>query len=155
MVKASYSSVPKPAAVAADPKPTALKVVAWLYIIGGIFAVIHIHVDLVNGRFTLDSSVLGLFVGRGLLRLSRGWLTIAYVVAWISLITVAGIAAFCVVAAVVGFDFNPRINLQSTRFALSSPIWGTLACIPVFLLFLWEVRVLMRPDVRRLFGVIA
>jgi hypothetical protein len=52
------------------PIPPALKIVAWLFIIGGIFAVIHVIVSLMSGRISINLGVFGIFIGRGLLRLN-------------------------------------------------------------------------------------
>ena len=68
------------------PLPTSLKVVAWFFILAGVYALIEVAVGLFNDRVSINLWVLGLFIGPGLLRLSRGWRTCALVFIWIALI---------------------------------------------------------------------
>src|SRR5438128_6680105 len=65
-----------------QPLPTSLKVVAWVFLIFGILSAIEIISSLVAGKLSLNFGVLGIFIGRGLLRLSPGWRTVALICLW-------------------------------------------------------------------------
>jgi len=128
--------------------PTALKIVAVLFIIGGVLAVIEILVALTHGRININFGVLGLFIGPGLLKFSRGWRTCGLVFLWIAL---------------VGFPIIFLIGLTGTvpaHFTVFGmrmariPSWlVSVGVIPFFALVLWQYRVLTRPYIRRLFGL--
>ena len=66
--------------------PTSLKVVAFLFILSGIFSLIEVIVSLMHGRLDIDFKVVGLFISLGLLRLSRCWWKCALVFLWIEMI---------------------------------------------------------------------
>ena len=66
--------------------PVSLKIVAILFILGGINSVIEIIVAIANSRININFGVLGLFIGPGLLALRPGWRTCALVFIWIALI---------------------------------------------------------------------
>src|SRR5437762_3541841 len=62
-----------------DNIPASLKIVAWLFILFGISSAIEIVVAIFQGRLSFNFGVVGIFVGRGLLRLQPGWRTCALV----------------------------------------------------------------------------
>ena len=66
--------------------PTALKIVAWIFIASGIVTIIQTIILLTRGQIHFDTGVLGLFIDPGLLRFSRGWRTCALVLLWFGLI---------------------------------------------------------------------
>ena len=131
-----------------DRLPTALVVVAWLFILSGAAALLGILVGLTNGRMSFNTSVVGLFVGPGLLRLRPGWRTCALVLIWIGLI-------LSPVLAIV--MLNAPGSVAINFFGLSvgkGPVllaWVLLAAM--ITLLVWQYRVLTRPDVRQLFGL--
>ena len=104
--------------------PVSLKVVAVLFILGGIHSVIEVVLDLMQSKININFGVLGLFIGPGLLALRRGWRTCALVFTWIALI-------FLPILTVIMFfwvrlslylpqlamtaDINPNISFQMTR----------------------------------------
>src|SRR5437899_9792407 len=88
-----------------NPIPTSLKIVAFLFILGGIFSLIEVIVSLMYGQININFGVLGLFIGPGLLRLSRGWRTCALVFLWIALIG-APIVAVLLMSASGPFDLK-------------------------------------------------
>ncbi len=132
------------------PNPFSLKIVAWLFILAGICSVIKIVVSLLNGDLFVDLSVISLFVGRGLLRRSRGWRTCALVLLWLAMIAVPLVGvAFIMSPAPIHFHvFGLRIGQASVGFGIAMVVF-------VFLLALWQYRVLVRPDVRELFGYLS
>ena len=129
-----------------EPIPTSLKIVAWLFILTGVFAVIEIIVSLLHAHVNINLGVLGLFIGPGLLRVSRGWRTCALVFIWIALI---GVPVFAVIALTVRGPLT--LNLFGQPVGHASKEFGLLVAAVLFLLALWEYRVLTRPDVRKLF----
>ncbi|MEM7681529.1 MAG: hypothetical protein AAF288_06210 [Planctomycetota bacterium] len=128
--------------------PTSLIAVAVLFIVGGVFSVLEVLVSLANSRININFGVLGLFIGPGLLRLSRGWRTCALVFIWITLIAVP-LFALLLIAVDGPLDYN----VFGQKFGHASKAWGLVIVAIVFAIALWEYRVLTRPDVRRLFGL--
>lgn len=128
--------------------PFSLKIVAALFILGGISSIIDAIIRLTEGTFPLDFGVLGLFVGIGLLRLSRPWRTCALVFLWIALISLPLIAlVFLFLAASVNYTiFWQNVGPGSRAIAVA------LAAL-LFAVALWQYRVLTRPDIRKLFGL--
>lgn len=122
------------------PLPASLTAVAVIFIVFGA---------LVHGNIDLDFGVLGLFVGPGLLRLSRGWRTCGLVLNWFPLIGLP------IIAVLLLFDgqamharlFGATVAVDAVRgFAL-------IIIAAFFALSLWVYHVLTRRDVRRLFGL--
>jgi hypothetical protein len=128
--------------------PTSLKIVAWLFILGGICSLMEVLVSLMRRWIDLNFGVLGLFIGRGLLRFSPGWRTCALVFLWIALIGVP-IAALVLVGHRGPLDFS----IFGQKVGYASKESGLVVCALVFGLALREYHVLTRRDVRALFGV--
>ena len=125
--------------------PLALRIVAGLFTFTGVCAVIEVVLLLTRGHIDLNFGVLGLWIGPGLLRHNRTWRTWALVFLWIGLI---GSPVFTLLAL--------------TRSALDFKVFGIpvgkvpngiglIVAAAVFLLSLWQYRVLTRPEIRRLF----
>lgn len=127
--------------------PTPLKVVASLFILVGVCSLIEILVSLMYGRIFLNLGVLGLFIGFGLLRLSRGWRTCGLVFLWIGMI---GVPVVAILFISVG---GPTIRFFGQKVGHASPSLGIAAAVVGFLITLWQYRVLTRPEVRELFEV--
>ena len=134
--------------VSNQPAPLSLKVVAGLFILGGICSAIEVVLSLMHGHISINFGVLGLFIGTGLLRFSRGWRTCALVFLWIALIGVPIVALmFLTVSGQLDFVlFGQKAGHVSVGFAL-------VTAAVAFVLALWQYRVLNRPDIRKLFGV--
>lgn len=128
--------------------PTPLKVVAWLFIIGGIWAVIEVLVALTQSRISINFGVLGLFIGPGLLKLRPGWRTCALVFLWIGLIGFPIIFLLGLSGKVPAY-----FEMFGVKLARIPSWWVSVGVVPFFLLVLWQYRVLTRPDIRRLFGL--
>ena len=129
--------------------PLSLKIVAALFILGGISSIIDVIVDLTRGTLPLNFGVLGLFVGIGLLRFSRAWRTCALVFLWIALI---GLPLVALVFLFLAGSVNYTIFWQKIGPG-SRPIAVALAAL-LFAVTVWQYRVLTRPDTRKLFGLI-
>jgi hypothetical protein len=127
--------------------PGDLRAVAWVFVAFGILAAIEIIVALTQNRVSINFGVLGIFVGRGLLRVRPGWRTCGLVFIWIALIgaPLFALGSFCT-RGVVRFNSHVIGGAEGKIIAL-------LLCGGIFLLHVWEYSVLTRPDVRRLFGL--
>jgi cytochrome c oxidase subunit IV len=130
------------------PIPTSLRVVALLFILVGVSSLIDVIGSLFQGTLKIHFGVLALFIGPGLLRLSQGWRTCALVFLWIAMIG-APIIAILLMTASGPLDFK----LFGQRVGHGSKELGILLAGLMFVLAVWQARVLTRPDVRRLFGV--
>jgi hypothetical protein len=128
--------------------PIPLKIVAGLFILGGLSSAIDVLIRLTQGSLFLNLGVFGLFIGLGLLRYSRGWRTCALAFLWL---------------AMIGFPLAAVVMLatdQPLRYAVSGletgdvpKALGVAVAVGGFALALWQYWVLTRPRVRRLFGV--
>jgi len=128
--------------------PTSLKVVAALFILGGILSLIEIIVSLMNHRISFNFNVLGLFIGAGLLRCSPTWRGWALAFTWLALIGVPLVGLiFLAAPGPLDFRFFGQDMGQVPKSA-----WFALA-VPAFLIAVWQYRVLTRPEVRTLFGL--
>ena len=126
--------------------PLSLKVVAVLFILGGISSIIEVALDLTQGHINLNFGVLGLFIGLGLLRLSPGWRTCALVFTWLGLL-------FAPIVALVMFNHAGPLDLKffGQKIGTAGIEFGLLICVALFLYSLWQYRVLTRRDVKLLF----
>lgn len=128
--------------------PMSLKIVAALFIIGGITSIIDVIIGLTQGALNFNFGALGLFVGIGLLRFSRGWRTCALVFLWIALISLPAVAlVFLFVAQSINYTFLWQKIGEGPRGI------GVAMVAALFALVWWQYRVLTRPDIRKLFGL--
>jgi hypothetical protein len=100
-----------------QPVPVLLQVLAWLWILEGLTAVVTIIVKLTQHQVHFDVGVLGLLIGIGLLKLRRGWWVCAIVIQILAL----GIAVV-VGAIAMQATSQPTFNIfgQSVSYA---PWW--------------------------------
>jgi hypothetical protein len=93
-------------------------------------------------------SIIGIPAAFGLRRFSRGWRI--YALAW----TWLGMIAFPILF-VVGFITSRQIdfNIFDVTSRHLSPIWLSITCLLMFLLNIWQYRVLTRRDIIVLFGL--
>ncbi len=129
-------------------RPVALSRVAAAFVIYGLLTVVSLVVGLAHGRIEFNSGLLGLFIGPGLLRTSRGWRTCALVLLWLSMIT-APIFAFLLVAA----PPLVSVNFFGLYVGTVPKLISILFIAFLFCLTVWAYRVLVDPGVRRLFGL--
>jgi hypothetical protein len=128
--------------------PGALKAVAWLFIIGGVLTILQVLLDLLRSKITISAGILGVFVGPGLLRFRTGWRTCALVLLWIGMLFAPIVLIFMLAA-------SGSINADIFGLKLGTapmPI-RILASVFWFGLTVWEYRVLVREDIRQLFGL--
>jgi hypothetical protein len=129
--------------------PISLKIVAVLFILGGISSMVDIIIALLNHTISLNVGILGLFIGGGLLRLSRGWRTCGLVFLWIAIVLCP-----IIVAAFILVSRLPEVTVLGQHTGtISMEIALAFAAI-AYALVLWQYHVLTRPDIRRLFGIV-
>ena len=128
--------------------PLSLKIVAALFILGGISSIIEVIISLTQGRLSFNFGVLGVVIGIGLLRFSRAWRTCALVFLWIALISLPLVAlAFLFLAGAVNY------TIFWQEIGPASRVIGVVLAALLFAVALWEYRALTRPDIRKLFGL--
>jgi hypothetical protein len=127
--------------------PTALKIVAWLFIAGGILSILQILYLFTQRQIHIDTGVLGIFVGPGLLRWSRGWRTCALVLLWFGMI-LSPILLFMTLSA-----SSMNLNLFGINAGSVPAAIGFFVGTVMFALVIWEYRVLVREDIRHRFGL--
>ena len=125
-----------------------LKIVAWLFIISGILAFIEILITLMKGHISLDFGVLGLFIGYGLLKLSRGWRTCALIYLWIFFIGMPTISILYITQPSGGFN----VHIFGQPLA-RNPYVILYFNVIFILLSLWIYRILTRAETKSLFGI--
>ena len=113
--------------------PLSLKVVAILFILAGISAVIEIVAALAHGRISINFGVLCLFVGPGLVALKRGWRTCALVLVWIGMIGIP-------VITMLMFGRSGPLDLKVFGQKVGHiSLWPALViAVVLFLLTLWQ-----------------
>ena len=126
--------------------PLSLKIVAWLFIIGGISAVIEILISLAHGRINFNFGVLGIPAGFGILKLSRGWRVCGLVLLWFGLIITP-------IIFIIGLTKPATVSILGYPTGKVPGIVVSIIAIPIFLLLIWQYRVLTRPDIKELFGL--
>ena len=127
--------------------PTALNIVAVLFLIAGIGSAIEIVFSLLNGTIDFNFGVLGIPLFYRLRAFSAPWRTFAL---WL-LATGAVVSAFgaVLVPLLPGQVDLGLFGLKILRNV--SHIWFTAAAVPVFFLIAWELAVLLRSDIRARF----
>ncbi|MBW3635029.1 MAG: hypothetical protein KY445_01025 [Armatimonadetes bacterium] len=125
------------------PIPQSLQIVAWLFIVGGIFAAINMVVSLLAGRININLGVLTVFIGQGLLRLNPHSLTWAMVSIWLGLVLTPFTA--------VMFLFNPGdVKIFGLNAGQAPPGLGFVLSVAAFALIFWQYRVLTSHQIRQL-----
>jgi hypothetical protein len=126
--------------------PNALRVVAYIHLVIGVGCAIRFIVLLFHGTISLQFGILYIPIFFGLFNLRNGWRVFAMVLLWFGLIIFPIIFLLGLSGAVPAYFQLFGINVARV------PGWiVSVGTIPFFLLALWQYRVLVRPDVRRLF----
>ena len=130
--------------------PLSLKVVAGLFILGGLAACIEMLLAPLSGRLSINTGVIALFIGWGLLRLKPVWRTWTLVVSGLCMIAMALAVLFILNFGgpldftVFGWKYGslPRSTMVALFVAL---------CVAYFALGAWQLWVLTRPPIAALF----
>src|SRR5688572_11216849 len=123
-----------------ESAPVTVKVVAALFILTGLSSALDVLIRLTQGSLFLNFGVLGLFIGIGLLRRSRGWRTCALVFLWIAMIGLP-LAAVLLLAT----DQPLHYTLFSREMGEAPKSAGVAVAAVAFALTLWQYWVLTRP----------
>jgi hypothetical protein len=123
--------------------PWDLRVVAWLFIAIGVLSAAQMAWSLLDGDLFLNLGVVGLFIGRGLLRLKPGWRHLGLAMLWIAI--VAGAVGVLAVLAVL------VVRPASVTWARGARWYEAVSAACGFLVLFWQLHVLRRPGVRQLF----
>ena len=126
------------------PLPWDLRLVAYLYLLGGIAAIVHMVVAWLRGHPLLNFAVVFLPVGWGLLRLRRGWRRRAVVMT--------------VVMPLVGLAMSGYLYLMSGRAQVKwvgsgqGQVVGIITGVLLLAVVIWQLRVLTSARTKALFG---
>lgn len=123
------------------PLPISLKVVAGLWILTGIYAVVCMILSATSGKFEFEFSVLGIAVGIGLL---FRWPP-ARIGAMIFHFLGKLFSVLAIVLILVGMGGKQEAN--------ASGISGVALVAVFFLIVFWMDRVLKRDEIKAIFGV--
>lgn len=126
------------------PIPQPLKIVAWVFIFGGICAAIQVVVLLLAGHININLGVLGIFIGRGLLRLNRRSLAWAMFFTWFSLILTP-------IIIVISLFTPGTLEVFGLTLGKVSPAFSFIFGVAAFALVYWQYTVLTKPQIRQLF----
>ncbi|MEO6053108.1 MAG: hypothetical protein ABIP97_03770 [Chthoniobacterales bacterium] len=135
------------------PLPLSLKIVAWLFILGGVASVID-FLNKGNSGISFLSFVIGVFgfwIGSGLLQLNQTSRIAAVIFVQISMVGIIVGTFFAVLLMIDGQPLHydlPFIGYGKTE--------GWAALVPLFFIFMWQfwqLRVLNSPLVKWLFGL--
>ena len=124
------------------PIPLSVKLVAFFFILVGVLSAVEIGIALVDGRVSLQLGVVGIFIGRGLLRRSERCRGCAIGCLGFALCCAAFMALSIPVVLLV---FRGDENVRFT-FTLP-PVVAFALLIAGFAIALWSYRALTRPDV--------
>ncbi len=127
-----------------QPIPQPLKIVAWIFIIGGISAAIQVVFLLLAGNININFGVLGIFIGQGLLRLNPRSLAWAMFFTWLGLILTP-------IFIVMSLFMPSNFEIFGLTLGRAPPVFSFLFSIAAFALVCWQYTVLTKRQIRRLF----
>lgn len=125
--------------------PFPVRIVAWTYIVCGALSVLDVVVALIQGELNLNLGVLGIFIGRGLLKRRNGWRMLAVGLSRLAV----GCGGFILIAAItiaVMGKLTATVSPSLTSFAAS-----VLALVALLVFSVWQYRILTRSDIVALF----
>jgi len=146
--------------VSDDPDlPARLRVVAWLFIAVGVYAIGESILAMMEGTFAFDLGMLFPVVGYGLLRRKSLAHTCALgVAAWIYAV---GIPVAALIAGVMWRQGKGTVHVEMLgpdalwnavgATEVTAVIVSTVAALVTVCLAVWTIRMLRRDDIRRLF----
>ena len=130
----------------ARENPMALRIVAGLFVLQGLLTAVGVILKLCRGHLDLNLMLLCLWIGPGLLRHNPTWRKWALVVLWFTFFVVSLLAVFALL--------RPPLDFKIFGFPAGPvpPVLTLLFLLAMFLLTLWQYRVLIRPDIHGLFA---
>jgi hypothetical protein len=134
--------------------PTVLSVVSYLFLIMAVLSVIDIAVSASRGHIHPNFGFLGLWVFDGLRRYSRMWRTCALVFIWLGFILYGSVIILflcCMIFNTEQVIQAPPFNFNDIKTSATEFVWPLIVFVLLFVLQLWQYRVLTRPKIRSLF----
>ena len=130
----------------ARENPMALRIVAGLFVLQGLLTAVGVILKLCRGNIDLNLMLLCLWIGPGLLRHSPTWRKWALVVLWFTFFVISLLAVFALL--------RPPLDFKIFGFPAGPvpPVLTLLFLLAMFLLTLWQYRILIRPDIHGLFA---
>jgi hypothetical protein len=132
----------------AASRPISLVVIASLQLMMGMEAVLDMVLPLFRAEFRLDTAVIFLWSGFGLLRWSDGWRWFSVFVAWLTVI-------ICPLFLWLALTWSTPVNTTFRVFGHvvgHAPGWLFVVAVLFFLGFaIWEIRVLSSREICQLF----
>lgn len=127
--------------------PQPLKIVAYLFIVGGMLCVLNVIIALMNARIRIDLGVFGIFIGIGLLRLNPRSHTWAMLFTWIGMI-------ISPIVTLIFLITPGQLKMWGRTVGQAPPGFGFLLGVLCTMLVYWQYSVLSKTDTRRIFGKI-
>jgi hypothetical protein len=126
--------------------PTSLQMVACFFLLSGVSASVGMCVQIVSGTLVFDMGLLGIPTYFGLRRLSPGWRKCAILSLVLGLVAWPAGVAFGLIAR------SPaHVAIFGVRLGDISPHWLVVVSATMFLMVLWQIHTLTRPEIRTLF----
>jgi len=129
-------------------RPSALIVVAWLFIISGVGAILSMVIVLFTAQgIHVDLSAANLWIGVGLLNLEARWHR------WAVIMLRLEVATTAIAIILLAYD-KPVVAVKIFRHPIGqiSRTTGIVAVIAIAAACVWQYAVLQRPQVRVLFA---
>lgn len=128
--------------------PRPLKIIAYLFVICGIFSIIEIVAGFFIGRIIFNLGFLYILIGLGLLRLNPRWLVWAIWFTWLELLLTPIIGVISV------YMPHPFQHMDIFGFYAGQIPQGLILSVitAMFALFCWQYSVLKSRQVRALFN---
>ncbi len=130
--------------------PLDLNLVAFIFLLIGLASLVDILITLYKHPFTVHPGILGIPVCYGLLKHRQGWKSCALFFVWIEMIASAGGLLGFLVALVVEGDLAVKYHSTAVPKALAAPLAFILTAT-VFLLALWQYKVLTSAKIKEMF----
>ena len=125
--------------------PISLKIIAALFFISGVSTLINMIYLLFHHHINFNFSVLGIFVGWGLIKLKSGWRICALLFTWFALIGTPIAAAMVLGAA------GPIPIAIAGMPSSTARFWALLILGIIFAFAIWQYRVLTSAKIKALF----
>ena len=130
----------------ARDNPMALRIVAGLFVLQGLLTAVDVVLKLFHDHLDLNLMLLCLWIGPGLLRHSPTWRKWALAFLWLGFFALSLLILLALL--------RPPLDFKIFGFPAGPvpPVLTLLFLLAMFLLTLWQYRILIRPDIHGLFA---
>ena len=127
--------------------PMSLKIVAGLYILAGVHSLWQMISSISNSSFSINIGFIALFVGYGLLKLKNGWRKAALILSWLMFVMMG-------IITIVLTSYQDSVNFTMFGDSVGNvpKIYGFIIIAVIFLVVLWQYRILTNKEIKKLFG---